>query len=136
MANEVDLSAISLEDPAHSITFEVPFVTGHDVGVTVLPDGTIVTGVSDLLGGVIIRKGDATNLNKTLVLRRGLVTGVAGVGAAANAQVWASATGGTNTTSGTAAKPAGAAGTLISRIAVMISATRMMVDCQSYEKGA
>lgn len=127
---DVDLTGIRAVNLDEAETYSVPFIAGHSVGDIVRPSGAIVAAVNQNHGGIVIRPGNAEG-NRTLVLRRGLVEGVAGVGAAANARVFSD---GDNTASD--AEPAGAAGTGVTVLGEMITATRMLVGIGFYEKGA
>jgi hypothetical protein len=128
---DIDLTGIVLiSSPDEAETYSVDFATGHSVGDIVRPSGAIVGGISQNHGGLVIHAGDA-NGNKTLILRRGLVENVAGAGAAADVRVFSD---GDNTASDT--EPAGAAGTGVTFLGEMVTATRMIVDPQFYEKGA
>lgn len=129
----IDLSVSAMENPEFSDTYEVAFQTGHVIGQIVKPDGTVTGSVSDPVGGVVVRPGDSTLVptNRTLILRKGLLRGVQGAGAAINAVGWNDGAGGVTDT-----EPAGAAGTDVTQLGVMISATRMFFDVSPYELGA
>lgn len=126
---DYDLSKISMENPEKCETYEVTHIAAHDVGDVVKPDGAIVAAVGDEIGGIIIRVGDARN--KSLVLKRGIVRGIAGAAAAANARIFSDGDG-----TASDVKPAGAAGTVISTLGHCISATRAYIGPTTYEKGA
>lgn len=127
---DFDLSQVSPENIDEAETFSVPWIAAHSIGDIVQPDGAIVAAIGNQVGGVVIRVGDAKN--KTLVMRRGILRNVAGAAAAAKAPVYSDGDG-----TASDAKPAGAAGTQITRVGVIADqADRMLVDVQSYEKGA
>lgn len=126
----IDLTAIEPESLSMAETYEVDFVSGHSIGDIVRPDGTVVAGATESVGGIVLRVGSVDG-DKTLVLRRGLVTGLSGVGAAANARIFLD---GANTAGDT--EPAGVAGTAVTILGEMISATRAWIDPDFYEKGA
>lgn len=123
------MSKVTVENLSRASTFEVTHIAAHDIGDLVQPDGAIVAAIGDPVGGIVIKVGDAKN--PTLVLRRGIVRGIAGAAAAAKAVIFSD---GDGTMSDV--RPAGAAGTVISRVGECISATRALIDIKTYEKGA
>jgi hypothetical protein len=122
------LTGISMENPDKAETYEVTFTSDHAIGKIVKPNGVLVAAVGDK-PGLIVRVGDARN--PSLVLVRGIVRGMAGAAAAANATIFSDGDG-----TASDAEPAGAAGTGVWRLGSCISATRAHIDPQFYEKGA
>jgi hypothetical protein len=126
---DYDFTAITLENAEKAITYEVDHIAAHDIGDLVQPDGAIVAAIGNEVGGIIIRVGDARN--KSLVLKEGMVRGVAGTAAAAKARIFSDGDG-----TASDGEPAGAAGTIISTLGHCISATRAYIKVTTFEKGA
>lgn len=123
----IDLTTIEPESLDMAETYETAFATGHTIGDIIRPNGVVNTGATQSVGGIVIRPGNADG-DRTLVLRRGVVRGISGAGAAANARIFLD---GANTAGDT--EPTPGVGGKVHVLGDMISATRALIDPFTYE---